>query len=354
MVYFNLEENALRNLFKKYIMSELVKKIIKALIIVVVLAGIVFFMYNRKKEQPYQEGIVTKGNVHKTINVDATMNPDLYADITSELPTLINSINVSLNDKVEKGDELFKLDKKSISAQIANARLAVERAELAEKKSRRKWDLLKPEERASIKKATQQSRETLKELYAQVDKTTIVSPIDGIIVEQNARAGEIAQGRIMRIIDPESLQVEALIPEVDIAKVHSGNKVAIIFDAYPSKKISGTFKSMDSSSTLQDKNTYFRAIVGIDNKSDLTILDGMNAEVDIEISKKENVIRVPRNFAKKDKEGYFVYTLNAAQRGEDFFTKKRFQTGLVGDEFIEVLAGLSINDKVVLPEELNR
>jgi RND family efflux transporter MFP subunit len=335
-------------------MSELVKKIIKVLIIGVALAGIVFFMYNRKKEQPYQEGVVAKGDVHKTINVDATMNPDLYADITSELPTLISSISVSLNDKVEKGDELFKLDKKSISAQIANARLAVERAELAEKKSRRKWDLLKPEERTSIKKATQQSRETLRELYAQSSKTTVLSPIDGIIVEQNARVGEVAQGRIMRIIDPQSLQVEALIPEVDIAKVRPGNKAIIVFDAYPDKRIEGVFESMDRSSTVQNQNTYFKATINMRDKNSLAVLDGMNAEVDIEIAVKKNVVIVSREFAKKDKDGYFVYILNADQRGKDFFIKKRFEAGLVGDEFVEVMSGLTTKDKIVLPENLNQ
>ena len=89
-------------------------------------------------------------DVHKTINMDATMNPDVYVDITSELPTLISSVEVSVNDVVEDGQELFTLDKKSIYAQLNNAKLTVERAELAEKQARRKWDTLKPEERESM------------------------------------------------------------------------------------------------------------------------------------------------------------------------------------------------------------
>ncbi len=333
-------------------MNDLVKKTIKTAVIVVVLAVIIFSVYSRKKEYPYTEDVITRGDMHKTINVDATMNPDSYADITSELPTLISSISVSLNDKVKKGDELFKLDKKSISAQIANARLAVERAELEEKKSRRKWDLLKPEERTSIKKATQQSRETLRELYAQAAKTTIVSPINGIVIEQNARVGEIAQGMIMKIIDPNSLQVEALIPEVDIAKVKSGDRADIIFDAYPARKIPGAFQFMDSSSTLQDKNTYFKSIISLDNKNDLTILDGMNAEVNIEIASRKNVVMVPREFAKKDSEGYFVYIINADKRSKDFFRKKKFKVGLIGNDFVEVVSGLNVGDKIALPEDL--
>ncbi len=326
------------------------KKIIITIIIIVLIGTAVFFVRSRKSEQLYLESQVVTTDVQKTINVNATMNSDVYADITSELPTLIASVDVSVNDTVEKGQELFRLDKRSIYAQINNAKLAVERAELAEQQARRKWDTLKPEERESIKKATEQSRQTLNEVYAQAAKTTIVSPIDGIVIEQNVRVGEVAQGIAMRIINPQSLQVEALIPEVDIAKVKKGNKSFIIFDAYPDKVVHGTFVSMNAGSTLNQNNTYFKAIVDIDDKDDVTILDGMNAEVDIEIEKKMNVVVVPRDFAQKDEDGYFVYVLNTNSVKEQF-GKKYFEEGIIGNEFVEVISGIAAGEKIVVPQE---
>lgn len=326
------------------------KKIIIIIIIVVLVGGAIFFVRSRKSEQPYLESQVVTADVQKTINVDATMNPDVYADITSELPTLIASVDVSVNDTVKKGQELFRLDKRSIYAQINNAKLAVERAELAEQQARRKWDTLKPEERESIKKATEQSRQTLNEIYAQAAKTTIVSPIDGVVIEQNARVGEVARGIIARIIDPQSLQVEALIPEVDISKVASGDKAFITFDAYPDKVVKGTFVSMDTASTVDQNNTYFKADIDIDDKNDITILDGMNAGVDIEIEKKTAVTAVPRDFAQKDEQGYFVYVLNTGSTKEQF-VKKHFEEGIVGNEFVEVISGLNVGEKIVVPQE---
>ncbi len=329
----------------------MIKKIIITVVVVVLIGGVIFFVRSRKSEQPYTQSQATTTDVHKTINVDATMNPDVYADIASELPTLIASVDVEVNDEVKKGQELFRLDKKSIYAQINNAKLAVERAELAEQQARRKWDMLKPEERKSIVKATEQSRQTLNEIYAQAAKTTITSPIDGIVIEQNARVGEVAQGIVMRIIDPKSLQVEALVPEVDIAKVSKGDKSFIIFDAYPDKIVEGTFVSMDTGSTLKQNNTYFKAIIDIDDKDDITILDGMNASVDIEIDKKTGVTAIPREYAKKDDNGYFVYILNDDTGHKEQFAKKYFQEGIVGDEFVEVVSGLATGEQIVLPQE---
>jgi len=90
------------------------KKIIITLVAVVFVGLIIFFMRSNKNEQPYTQSQVVQVDVHKTINVDATMTPTVYADISSELPTLIKSVDVSVNDEVKKGQELFRLDKKSI------------------------------------------------------------------------------------------------------------------------------------------------------------------------------------------------------------------------------------------------
>ena len=329
----------------------MLKKFIGVLVIIVILGGGIFVVRTKKSEQFYSENKVVKTDIHKTINVDAVMNPNLYADITSELPTRIKSINVELNDQVEEGQVLFELDKKSIAAQVNIARLEAERAELAEKEARRHWHDLKPESRESIKKASEEARQRLREVYAQADKTTVTSPIDGIVVEQNARVGEVAEGRIMRIINPESLQVEALIPEVDIAKVKSGDRAFIKFDAYPDKTILGTFKSLDKGSTVKQNNTYFNSVIDINDKTDITILDGMNADVDIEIDKKENVLAVPRKFAKKDDKGYFVYVLSGEKPKQQQFSKKYFQEGIIGNDFIEVVSGLSVGEKIVNPGE---
>jgi RND family efflux transporter MFP subunit len=328
----------------------MLKKIIITVLVILLIGGFVFFVRSRKVEVPYTESQVINTDIKKTINVDATMNPDVYADIASELPTLIESIEVDVNDEVEKGQELLTLDKKSIAAQIANAKLAVERAELAEQQARRKWDTLKPEERESIKKATQQARESLNEVYAQATKTTITSPIDGIVIEQNGRVGEVAQGTIMRIIDPKSLQVEALVPEVDVSKVQKGDNSYIVFDAYPDKVVKGTFVSMDYGSTLDQNNTYFKAIIDIDDKTDITILDGMNAEVDIEIDSRSGVTAVPREYAKKDDQGYFVYKLKP-EAGREQFKKVYFEEGLLGDDYVEVVSGLSVGEKIALLQE---
>lgn len=325
------------------------KKKIIGIVVLIVIIGSVFFVQLRGDQQEYNENQIGKVDIRKTINVDAQVKPDIYVDISSELPALIESVSVSINDRVKKGQVLFTLNKDSIAAQVENAKLAIERAELAEIKARRKWDTLKPEERENIKKATEQARQSLREVLVQAEKTTIVSPIDGIVVKQDAQVGEVAKSVLMRIIDSSTLRLEALIPEVDFLRISVGDKVFISLDAYPNKITTGKIKSIDASSTVSQNSTYYRAVIDFDDNN-IDVLDGMNANVDIQIDERIDSVAVSRDFAKKDEKGYFVYVLNDNDSDKNQFVKKYFEAGLIGNDFVEVVSGLNIGDRIVMPQ----
>lgn len=327
--------------FKKYIIG--------VIVVGLVVAGGLFLVHSKNKPADYEEYEIDRGQVKKVIDVDAQVKPEIYADISSELPVLVKDVFVKENEVVSKGQKLFTLDQKSVNAQIAQARLAVEKAELAEKNKRRHWDLLKPEEKMEIKKTTEEARQRLNEIYAQASKLTIVSPIDGVVVRKNVNPGEVASGIAMKISNLNSLRVEALIPEVDIGLVQIGSLAEVSLDAYPDKILTGKIISIDSTSTTKENSTYYRAIIKPDDLQGVRFLEGMNAEVDIITDKKENVLRVDRDFAKKDEQGYFVYLLNSGDDKKP--VKKYFQAGLAGEDFVEVKSGLSVGDRVVLSDK---
>ena len=313
---------------------------------------VIFLVAKRDRNDfSYEKGFVNKGDVKKTIGVDAKVVPDIYADISSELPATIKTVEISKGDNVKKGQVLFTLDESSLNAQIQNAKLSLEKAKLAEEKSRRKWDDLKPEERESIKKTTEQARQKLAEILAQKDKLVVVSPIDGLVVKQNARVGEVAGKKIIRIIQQNSLKLEALIPEVDLSKIKTGNQVSINLDAYPDKTLKGKITEIDKTSTVNQGNTYYKANIDLNNNSEREmLLDGMNADVNIEINSRKNIKVISRKFSKRDDNGYFVYIIGSDQKS---FNKKYFKEGLIGDNNVEVISGLNLKEEIVLPKSQN-
>ncbi len=315
--------------------------------IVVVVAFFVIFKSGTKDEQGYEIYTITTGDVHKTIDVDAVMRPDIYQNVTAEVPTLIERVEVRVNDSVTVGEELLRLDRDALNAQIRKAQLAVERAELAENQGRRKSSGLDSRDILSLKKATEQARQTLNELYAQAQKTSIKAMIDGVVVEQNARVGEVANGVMMRIIDPRSLRLEALVPEVDIAGVKEGAEVTVFFDAYQDKGVSGYIKTIEVGSVVVQNNTYYKAIIELNLGEEIRLLEGMNAQVDIQTQRREGVMVVDRDVVFRDKDGFYVYVVNAQKKGDNNPEKVYFEEGLVGDKFIEVKSGLRMSQDIV-------
>lgn len=231
------------------------------------------------------------------------------------------------------------LDSATISAQIRNLKLAVQRAELAEQEGRLKSRHLSEKQKLSLKKASQQARERLNEAYAQAKKTIIRSPINGIVVERNINEGEIASRTLLRIVDTNSLQIEALVPEVDITKVQKGQEVNVVFDAYKDKPQKGVVKLVEMGAVELQGNTYFKAIIEVSNSDNLLLLEGMNAEVTIEYKRRNDVLMISRDYARKDKKGYFVYQKDINNKNENL-KKVYFEFGLVGDDNIEIKNGL--------------
>ena len=74
-------------------------------------------------------------------------------------------------------------------------------------------------------------------------KIAIRAPFDGVVVNKSAQPGEIispvsAGGGFTRtgvciIVDMSSLEIEVDVSEAYIARVHEGQKVAAVLDAYP-------------------------------------------------------------------------------------------------------------------------
>ncbi len=315
----------------------------KKIVYIVVIFLIAFFgfkiMKAKKQASTHKNcdsAIVSKRDIVKTIKVNAKLKSSNYADISTEIPTLVKWVGVEVNDKVKKGDILVRLDKATISAQIRNLKLAVEKAELAEQEGRLKSKHLSGKQKLSLKKSSQQARERLNEAYAQSSKTIIRAPIDGVVIKKNVNSGEVASGVLIRVIDTNSLQIEALIPEVDMKKVKEGQKVKANFDAYPEIDYEGIIKTIEMGGSELQGNTYYKAIIEITDFKNNVLLEGMNADVIIPYENKKNALSVPRDFAKKDDKGYFIFE-KVTTKGEVTFVKKYFKEGLKGDKNLEVL-----------------
>jgi len=323
------------------------KIIIWIAIATVIISGVFLYFKTKKTEVNRVTETVKVGEVMRTISITGEITPEKQTDLAFETGGKIKSVNVEVGDKVEKGQIVATLDDSVIRSQLWSARIALDIQQENLDLSRRKWDDLKPEEKAAKKLAVDQMRASIQTIGKQLEKTILRSPIKGIITERSAEPGEIAGlgAPIVSAIQKGELGIEAEIPESDIVEVSLGQKADITFDALPSDEI---FKAeviaIEPAATIIQDVVYYKIELKLEN-IDQRFRTGMSTNIDILTARKNNVLIISERAVENENGAKIVQILLADRKTKNVEVK----TGLRGDDGnIEIISGLKEGDEAVV------
>ena len=198
-----------------------------------------------------------------------------------------------------------------------------------------------------------------------VNQTTLASPTSGVVISINGVPGETAGGGTAQspgslapnpssggsggssgfmVIDDNSSFV-AVMPfaETDAARLAANQPVAFTFDAIPSLTISGHVLTVSPSATVVS-NVVDYYVSFVLNRTDPRLREGMTANASVTVAQADNAVRVP-NAAVRTTGGTTMVTI--LSKGQQVPTE--VITGVVGDTYTEIKAGLNEGDTVVLP-----
>jgi len=256
----------------------------------------------------------------------------------------------------------------------------------------------------SGKASVQSAQASLTEAEKNLSRTSIVSPMDGIVSLLAVKKGERVAGNsfslgteIMRVADMSKIEVRVDVGENDIPKVKIGDSAIIEVDAYNDRKFKGVVTQISSSSTSAQTQaaatstdvTNYKVYIRIDPSSYADLIDpakgknlpfrpGMSASADIMTTTQVNVIAVPilavttrdkneqvskakakEEEDKKKAQGQEVTAAANAVMTEEMeevvfvmqkdgtVKKVAIKTNIQDNEYIEVLSGLKEGDEVV-------
>ena len=198
---------------------------------------------------------------------------------------------------------------------------------------------------ASQEAVVKQMLANTQNIQTQIEKTILTSPITGIVIKQDAKVGEIvaANATLVSLISEAKFEIEANVPEADIAKVSVGNTSLVTLDAYGRDVVfEAKVVAVDPAETIVDGVATYKVTFQF-VKDDERVKSGMTANIDVKSANRENVIAVPQRAIIRKNGDQFVRILN----GEDF-EEVKVETGLRGsDGNIEIISGVSEGDKVI-------
>ena len=338
-------------------------------LVVVIIAIVTGYKYYAQKQEEAKKPVVNTAQVQymsmkSIVSATGTIKPVESVEVSSKITARVKQVLVKENDTVTQGQTVALLDGKDYETQKEQAEFTLQNAKTIYDRTNYLYNIgAKSKEdldNAQYNYDTAQSK--LEEAESNLSETVIVSPMDGVVIGEPVTDGTMAvQGNsnptvIMCIADLSRKQIFAKVDETDIGSVRVGQKATFTVDAYNGKTFTATVSKisqtdMDNSWNISNSSSssssssaaviYYSVTLDVDDPEGL-LMPSMTARVEIETANKDSALAVPLSALKTDKNGTYVIVIK-----DDGTTENRYvETGIYGDEFVEIINGLSENEKV--------
>lgn len=306
---------------------------------------------------------VARGDFIDVLPGTGTVKGDREIELRFSVNGTVDSINFFEGDLVRKGDIIATLDQKDALLKLEYAKSKLKTQEVAELSAKKKLEIhqqlydkdiiIRPkleEVRLEYESAKTQVASAQKEVefaLAELDKTYLYSPVDGVMGTRDVEVGEFVNTniRIASLYDVSTVIAEMGVIEKDISRVALGQKARMNVDTYPGVDFEGKIDNV--APIIEGKSRTLTVKIRIKNDNPKgTLLPGMFARLWISVYEKKNTIRAPSScLYDLDNNGEFdsVYAV-----GEDNLAKaKAVKIGYVSTDYIEITDGLREGEQVV-------
>ncbi|MFK4784805.1 efflux RND transporter periplasmic adaptor subunit [Fusobacterium sp. MFO224] len=371
---------------------KLSKKKILILIIILGSAFIAFDVFSKKEEKfVFLTEAVKKGSINQTVIATGTIRSNNRVDVGAQVSGEITKLNVTLGQRVKKGDLIATIDSTtkenelemakstliSYEAQLESKKIDLEVATSKHTRSKKLYKLkaISQDDYEDAKQAYYDAKGELKEIEELIKQsemevktaetnlsyTTILSPMDGVVISIPVSEGQTVNSNqttptIVQIADLDKMLIKPEISEGDITKLKVGQEVQFTILSAPEKVYNGKINSIDpATTTLTDDEyeesvsdtdaIYYYANVIVDNRDNVLRI-GMTTTNVIKVAQAKDVLLVPSIALHKEQGKYFVEVLNS----EEKTTKKSVEIGIKDDLNTEIVSGLQEGEKVVIAE----
>jgi HlyD family secretion protein len=184
---------------------------------------------------------------------------------------------------------------------------------------------------------------------AELDKTRIRSPFDGLVAEVRTEVGEYSTPAppavpvppVLDVLDPATIYVSAPMDEVDAARLRPGLPARVTVDSHRGEEFPGKVVRVASYVLdVEEQNRTVEIEVELEDEAfAATLLPGTSADAEVVLESREDVLRVPSSCLF---EGTRVLVLEDGKLRE-----VEVEVGLRNWEWVEIAAGLEAGDRVV-------
>jgi HlyD family secretion protein len=344
-----------------------------AVVVLVVVAGLGFWYWSSRDgeaEGAFRTTPVERGDIRVAISATGTLSAISTVVVGSQISGQVTDVLVDFNDAVKKDQVIARIDPSTYEAQIAqgNAQVNSARATLAQAQATLRNAQLDYERKEGLgarqlvarsdvdlaRAALDQARGAVNAAQAQIQqqsastqttrinlgRTVIRSPVDGVVLTRTIEPGQTVAASLQApelftiAEDLAKMKIELAVDEADIGQVKVGQAVTFTADAFASRQFRGTVEQVRLSATNTNNVVTYPVVVSVDN-SDGTLLPGLTVNAEIEVSRRDDILKVSNAALRYKPTGTLAEGLAQAQGAQ------RGGSGMI-DELATLAAGLAL------------
>lgn len=271
---------------------------------------------------------ISRGPVVTTVSATGTTQAVKAVTVGTQVSGTVAWLGADFNTVVRKGQVIARLDPSLLEAQVAQAKASVTKASadrhqraitLADRQAklaradqlaarqlvaatdledaRLAADLARTDVEA-VDAQVSQAEASLRQATLNLSHATITAPIDGTVIDRSVDIGQTVAASLssptLFVIAADLTQMRATlsVDESDISQVAAGQPVTVTVSAYPGERFRGEVTAVRLQPVVASNVTSYTTIVDIANR-DLKLKPGMTATAQIEVGRRDDVLRVP-------------------------------------------------------------
>jgi membrane fusion protein (multidrug efflux system) len=297
---------------------------------------------------PVEAARVTVGRAERRVNAVGSLRSNESVVVRPEVSGRIVALAFEEGQKVRRGQVLMQLDTSVERAELAQAQaqlgLARTNAERADELVRRG---------AGTQRALDEARATLRTTeasvqlaQARIEKMTVTAPFDGVAGLRRVSVGAFVQAaaEVVNLEQIDPLKVDFRVPEVFLAAVRAGQRIAVSVDALAGEQFAGEVMAVDPLVDAAGRSIVIRArLANPDDK----LRPGVFARVGLTLAERENAVFVPEQSLVPQGDKHFVFKVVDGGDGKTSVRLTQVKLGQRQKALAEIVEGLAAGDTVV-------
>lgn len=354
------------------------KKALTGLLVVAVLAlfgGTLWFLW-RKAHKPgvvYDTESATIVDIVKKTVATGSVIPRKEVAVKPQVSGIIEAIRVEPGHNVKRGDLLATIRVVPNTAALAASQSRVHQAQFRSDDAAREFARLEKLAADGIvsdkdfRQATL-ARDTAKEELAaaldtlevvrrgvaarsgNVSNTSVVATIDGTVLDVPVKEGSSVietntfndGTTIATLADMSELIFEGKVDESEVGKLKPGMAIVLTIGALEPAKFDAVLEYIAPKGVDENGAIQFKIRAAVKQTPDVLIRANYSANADIVLDRRDKVLALKENLLEFDKDEVFVEVETSAQH----FERRKLKTGLSDGATIEVLEGITKDDKL--------